>query len=287
MRAIFSRPFTLNTAPKLIGLILAPLLLTGCFESRLNIDGLCNSNPELGCSNLNMGDGKCKVQRTDLIWHRYDMLKKPDDLKLIEEYKLLSQYQTCLSLAAQIQALKTTAQTQNRFDALTYSYSEQQRLTEVMREIENPHIYYFLWSHGDEQAKRKFLQLEPTGKLDTATLQYYLATYYSNRDPEHTLTILNRALDMTENGEVDERIIQSLASIHQTVGNLEMAYLWAIVGRAFNLPIATDEQLSVYYPFSDQKRSKLDATAHSIVEHLKQGTYSSALLPSEIALKAL
>jgi hypothetical protein len=263
------------------------LMLSGCFESRLNTGGLCDNNPSLECEKLNLNDGKCKVQRTDLIWHRYDMLKNPDDLKLIEEYEMLADYQQCLTLAAQIRALKTTAQTQNRFNALQYSYNEQKRLFTVMQEIDNPYIYYFLWTHGDDFAKRKFLQLEPTGQLNTPTLQYYLATYYSNRDPEHTLSILNKALDLTGKNEVDKRIIQSLASIHQTAGHREMSYLWAIVGRSFKLPVSSDRDLAVFYSFNESQKEYLDQKAAEIVSHLQQGTYNSTLLPSQSVVQQL
>lgn len=279
------KPFALTF--RCIFLAMLAFTLSGCFESRLNTEGLCNSNPSLECEQLNINDGKCRVQRTDLIWHRYDMLKKPDDLKLITEYEMLADYQRCLTLAAQIRALKTTAQSQNRFNALQYSYNEQKRLTAVMQEIDDPYIYYFLWTHGDDHAKRKFLQLEPTGQLDTPTLQYYLATYYSNRDPEHTLAILNKALDLTGKDNVDNRIIQSLASIHQTAGNIEMAYMWAIVGRSFKLPVSDDRTLAVYYSFNEQKKAFLDQKAAEIVTHLQKGTYSTALLPSQSYLQSL
>lgn len=52
-------------------------LLSGCFEGRKNTEQLCAENPALRCELLNMDDGQCRVPRTDLVWHRFEVLKDP------------------------------------------------------------------------------------------------------------------------------------------------------------------------------------------------------------------
>ncbi len=108
-------------------IISLPFILTGCFENRTSTKQICEQTPELHCERLN-SDGQCRVARTDLIWHRVDELKNPSDENLIKEYHLVSAYQTCMDLAAQIEPTKADNKKEGRFNALNYTYEEQKRL---------------------------------------------------------------------------------------------------------------------------------------------------------------
>ena len=77
-----------------------PFTLVGCLEGNKNTDQLCQSNPTLQCELLNMNDGQCRVARTDLIWHRFEVQKQPTETNKIKEFELVTAYKKCLELAA-------------------------------------------------------------------------------------------------------------------------------------------------------------------------------------------
>ena len=105
-----------------------PLALTGCFEGNKNTEQLCEANSELRCADLNMNDGQCRVARTDLIWHRFDVLKQPTEHNKIVEYGLVAEYKKCLELASQIETIDQTMLKQRRFSALMHSIEEEERI---------------------------------------------------------------------------------------------------------------------------------------------------------------
>lgn len=81
---------------------LASLTLTGCFEGNVTTEELCQKNPQLRCENLNMDDGQCRIPRTNLVWHRFELLKDPSEANQVIEYGLVAEYRKCLELASQI-----------------------------------------------------------------------------------------------------------------------------------------------------------------------------------------
>lgn len=81
---------------------LTTLTLTGCFEGNVTTEELCQKTPELRCENLNMDDGQCRIPRTKLIWHRFELLKNPSEANQITEYSIVADYRKCLELASQI-----------------------------------------------------------------------------------------------------------------------------------------------------------------------------------------
>ncbi|MFA0521765.1 DUF2989 domain-containing protein, partial [Vibrio sp. 10N.222.55.E8] len=86
-------------------------------------------------------------------------------------------------------------------------------------------------------ARRHFLQLEGTEALNTAEMQYALATFYTTRDYAKTLKLLNNALTLTHDQPVNTEIFKSMASINHKLGHKEKAYVWAMVAKEFNVPI--------------------------------------------------
>ncbi|USD66056.1 DUF2989 domain-containing protein [Vibrio sp. SCSIO 43136] len=267
-------------------IIIATLIpLSGCLESRKNTDELCESNPPLRCEKLNMRDGQCRIPRTDLIWHRFDALRNNTVEKQLKEYELLHEYQQCLELAAQIQPINQSNVKERRFNALVHTYDEQKRIKQELGQSTNPRAYYFLWTQGDENAKRAFLQLEGTPALESADMQLALASYYVGRDELKTVKLLENALKLTPTGELNTDIIKSLASTNQTARRYEHAYIWAMVGKEFDLPITSERNLQRLYAFSEEKRSNLDAIAMKIASAVKEGGYKPELLPDSADLQ--
>lgn len=261
--------------------LLLPILLSGCFENRKNTDKLCSDNPDLQCEKLNINDGQCRVARTDLIWHRYGVLQDPSVENKITEYQLTHDYRRCLELATQIQFLDQTELKQRRFSALVYAGEELERLTKELHKRRTPKALYFLWSQtGDHQARREFLQLEGKPELDNAEMQYALATFYTTRDRVKTIQLLLRALELSPSNSVNPEIFQSLASTHQTLGEKEQAYLWAMVGKRFDVSIASQAELELMYPFTQEKFQQLDSSAEQLAKAIKQGKFTQSLMPS-------
>ncbi|WP_434761885.1 DUF2989 domain-containing protein [Vibrio fortis] len=260
----------------------APLALTGCFEGNKNTEQLCEAHSELRCVDLNMNDGQCRVARTDLIWHRFDVLKQPTEHNKIVEYGLVAEYKKCLELASQIETIDQTLLKQRRFSALMHSIEEEERIVKELLGSNEPETLYFLWSQtGNTDARRSFLQLEGRDVLNTAEMQYALATFYTTRDHEKTVTLLNNALTLSNGSTVNTEIFKSLASINHSLGNMEKAYLWAMVAKQFNVPIASEPELKVMYHFPNEVYDKLQDDADYIVEAIEDGRYQPSLISSQ------
>lgn len=273
----------LNT--RLLICIASASMLSGCFEAHQNTGELCEANPTLRCEKLNMRDGQCRIPRTDLIWHRYDALRNNTVDKMLKEFEILHEYQQCLELAAQIQPIDQSDLKERRFNALVHTYDEQKRILHDLKSSKDPYALYFRWTQGDDDAQREFLQLEGTTKLNTAKLQYALATYYANRDKQKTLTLLENALTLTKKGQLNNEVIKSLASTNQSLGNLEYAYIWAMVGKEYEIPVSSDRNLRRLYPFPEEKLGKLNDLADDVVDAIKDGKYKPSLIPEIDALR--
>lgn len=268
-------------SPIKLTLLSATVLLSGCFEPRLNTEQLCDKYPSIQCAELNMNDGQCRVARTDLIWHRKKVFDNPSAENMIEEFRLVSDYQRCLDLAAQIEPTKVGDKKERRFNALLHSYDEQKRLLAELKKHDSPQALYFLWTQGDNSAIRRFLRFEGTNKLNTPELQYALATYYISHDREKTVKILHRALTLKpKKQELQAKIVESLASVNQSLKQPEYAYIWVMVGKELGLPVASERNLQVLYSFSPEKVEHLQGVADKILNAIESQSFRNAHLPS-------
>ncbi len=263
---------------------LVTLALTGCFERKVTTEKLCQNNPELRCEKLNMNDGQCRIPRTNLIWHRYEQLKNQSESSQIKEYGIVAEYRKCLELASQITPIGQSDLKRERVDALVHSVNELKRIATELKPSQEPETLYFLWSQtGDMNARRKLLQMEDSPKMNTAEMQYALATFYTNRDPHKTLSLLENSLSLSNKDNLNPVIIKSMASIHQKLGDKKRAYVWAMVAKKFNLPVVDESQLQRMFNFSDPAEyQKLDDLANSIANSIQKGNYSPELMPEDI-----
>jgi hypothetical protein len=259
--------------------IISLTLISGCFEGRINTKRLCEETPQLRCEMLNMNDGQCRIPRTDLIWHRNETLKDPSIDNKITEFHFVDEYQKCLELAAQIEPTKPGNKKENRFNALMHSYDEQKRLLKEIGQSDLPKALYFMWTQGDRRAKLRFLDLEGSGKLQTAELQYALATYYAAMDKKKTLELLENALVLTKEGQLNTAVIESLASVNQALGRIKHAYIWVLVAKELDLSTISERNLAVLYPFSEQETEQMQTIASRITDAIKDGQYRRSLLP--------
>ncbi|EGU36255.1 hypothetical protein VIBRN418_15088 [Vibrio sp. N418] len=255
-------------------------LLSGCFEGRKNTEQLCAENPALRCELLNMDDGQCRVPRTDLVWHRFEVLKDPSDINKIREYHILAEYEKCLTLAAQIQPIDQNNRKEKRFTSQMHVNDEQARVVSELKLSTSPQALYFLWSQeGDEQARRGFLQMEGSQALESAEMQYALATFYTSRDAEKTLYLLNRSLELADGKKTNIDAVKSLASINFQQNRKELAYIWAQVANQFDVQTASVSNRQLMYGFSAEKYEQLDNIAESVYDAIGDGAYRTTLIP--------
>ncbi len=267
---------------KWLSLAVAPVILSGCLEGNKNTDQLCESHEGLQCSELNMNDGQCRIPRTDLIWHRFEVLKQPTDAHKVKEYTLVAAYRKCLELASQLEPIDQSALKQRRFSALMHSIGELDRIVDELSDSKEPETLYFLWSQtGNTDARRSFLQLEGTKALNTAEMQYALATFYTTRDYPKTIALLKNALVLSNGKKVNTEIFKSLASVNHRLGNLEKAYMWAMVAKRFEVPIASQAELSVMYRFNAEKYQELNDIADVIEDAIQEGMFKASLVPTK------
>ncbi|EGU29329.1 DUF2989 domain-containing protein [Vibrio scophthalmi] len=255
-------------------------LLSGCFEGRKNTEQLCAENPALRCELLNMDDGQCRVPRTDLVWHRFEVLKDPSDINKIREYHFLADYKKCLTLAAQIQPMDQNNRKEKRFTSQMNVTDDQVRLINELKQSTSPQALYFLWSQeGDEQAQRQFLQLEGTQALESAEMQYALATFYTSRDAEKTLYLLNRSLELADGTQPNIDAIKTLASINFQQNRKELAYIWALVASHFDVKTASANNRQLMYGFSEDKYQQLSDIADKVHNAIEDGKYTTSMIP--------
>ncbi len=266
---------------KVITLSILCFSLTGCFENTRNTDQLCADNPSLQCQRLNVGDGQCRLPRTDLIWHRFERIKNPIPSNLIQEYNLVAEYKKCLELASQIQAIDQTKLKEGRFNALMNAKEDMETIVASLEQFQTPEALYFLWSQiGSDNAKRRFLQLEGSPVLDTAEMQYALATFYTSRNNQKTYDLLIRSLELTNRDTINTEVFKSLASTTHQMDQKEHAYLWAMVANQFGVPIASEKELHLLYGFEQTKYKLLAQDAEKIKSTIEDGAFERTQIPS-------
>ncbi|RYU71209.1 DUF2989 domain-containing protein [Aliivibrio finisterrensis] len=265
---------------------LATLLVSGCFDSKPTTEQLCEEHASLQCQQLNMRDGQCLNQREALILSRFEVLKSQSDLDKLKTIKATHEYQQCLTSAAQIEPITAKEIKTKRSEALLHTYDAIDALSLELQASTEPKVLFYRWTTGDKKALREFLQLEGTKALESAELQYALATFYTQRDGNKTILILNHSLELlTEKdyeNELHSIIIKSLASINHKEGNKKHAYIWALVGKEFQLQVASEKQLELLYQFTAEEKETLLKSSETITKSIKAQNYHPSLLPVQI-----
>ncbi|PSW12784.1 DUF2989 domain-containing protein [Photobacterium rosenbergii] len=266
-----------KSARQLTLLMASLVLLSGCFERHRSTDSLCQAEPQL-CADTNLNDGQCRLQRVNLIWQRYEVLKSPTDKEKFKELKYTYDYQKCLEYAARIEPTELKERKTIRTQAMLSAYASIKRLNEELAQSNDPEILYFRWSQGDQDALRKFLRLEGSEVMETPDMQLALATFYTTKDQEKTVALLEHALELYgSRPKIKPEIILSLATLSHQNGRTEKAYLWAKVGSELSMPVASQDKLNAFYPMSTERRSELDGQAISIAQSLRNGEFNASM----------
>ncbi|WP_232604752.1 DUF2989 domain-containing protein [Photobacterium carnosum] len=270
----FSRTMSFRHLLSIKAIILLPLLLSGCFDHYRTTDSLCNDNPNL-CQPLNLNDGQCRIQRTNLIWQRYDTLQTPTDEYKFKELKATKEYQYCLEYAARIEPTKLKQRKTKRIQALYHSYESIERLNQELQSSQDPHIIYYRWNQGDQIAKQQFIALEDDKKLEHPELQLALARYYVNKDKHKTLDLLHHSLSLYKaKDNINISILRSLSTLYYQQHNMAAAYVWTNISTHYQ-PNHTPQKITLHNPFklTEDDRKKLDLVTLNIIATLNNGQY--------------
>jgi hypothetical protein len=60
---------------------------------------------------------------------------------------------------------------------------------------------------------------------------------------------------------------------------MEKAYVWAMVAKNFDVPIASEAELTVLYRFDESTYEQLNEDADNIVDAIEDEVYSSSIVP--------
>ncbi|CAH0533853.1 hypothetical protein VST7929_01729 [Vibrio stylophorae] len=255
------------------------LLLSGCWDRHTSTTELCEDKPYL-CQGTNKGDGQCRVQRTRFIWQKYEVEKDASDA---QKFKLLTQaqhYYDCLTLAARIEPTELKERKTLRADAAMFAQDEILRLEQELASSSNPDVLYYFWGKGSYQALEQFLALEGQTVMNTPDLQLKLASYYIERDLEHTLKILSYGLSLYQAGDtVNPELLSALATVSHRSGYKDNAYIWSLVAQHYGVAIASEKQLTLLYPMNADHRTLLKHQADQVTDALKEGRYRSQMVP--------
>ncbi|MBL4829612.1 MAG: DUF2989 domain-containing protein [Aliivibrio sp.] len=262
--------------------LLSLTLLGGCFLFPPTVQELCEANSALRCTELNMNDGQCKKDRHILIQQRLVALNDSSDINKLNLLKVTKTYEQCITLAAQIEVKTLKYIKTRRAIALININKEIASLEQGLSQSQDPNIIYYQWSQGDNYALTKLRKLEGSGKLQTSELQLALSTYYMKRDPDKTLSLLHQSLKLSKPEQDISSQIQTLATINHKHGSKQHAYLWAQVGKSFDLPVVSDIQLNRLYSLDQNQVEQLKSAAEKITDALKSGKFNENLLPAVV-----
>lgn len=263
---------------KISATLLSCSLLIGCFESNRSTNQICENYP-LICNKLNLQDGQCRHERNDLIWIRLETQKKPTDLNTFDELIVTQKYAKCMELAAQIETTTLKTKRTLRTEALFHALNSIERIEKELKTSYQPSIIYYRWSQGDNAALEQFLKLEETEYLDTPELQLALATYYVDKDKFHTNSLLLKSLSLYDgrSGKTRDNVIpevlKTLATSNHSLGKLDDAYLWALIGKKLGVRVANEAKLKLLYPMSDEKRQYITQLADTISTSIEDGNF--------------
>ena len=259
-----------------VGIALLTLLLTGC-EDKVNLTKLCDKNTEI-CSEFE-DDSWCRKNRTDILINKINI--KKNNLE-IDKYHLLLAYEgyiKCMSIASQIQHIKSKKITIRRKSDLLKAEIDLSLLSEEVINAKHPHLLYYQWSReSNELALAEFLQLEGSPILENSTAQYHLATYYIKHNSKKTLGLLYRSLELHEPGtELPPEILQTFSTIFIKKKQYKQAYIWL---RTYQLLLdepdkMIEESLNYYQKHKKLDASFLDKVASATLSKIQAGEFTT------------
>lgn len=249
--------------------------LASCSKGK-SIAEICKDRPEI-CAEFT-GGGHCNEERSDLIYKRYSEFRLPSDRNRYKLLVSLEDYTDCIALASQIEHIKLKEKKTERMIGYLAAIEETKRVSNLTRASDDPYLLFYHWSrNANKKALEKFLTLEGTKVLRSATLQYFLATYYSKKDTEKTINLLKYSLELrqSENDELHTEILHTLSSLHYQKDDLGTAYLWAKIADLAGSESVKLKELELKVHYQRLNRDQLDDRATVLWDKIQQYTYKS------------
>lgn len=207
-------------------LITPLLLITGCEESR-NLATLCEKHTEI-CNEFE-ADSWCRRERVEVGFNNLSLKEQPTELKKYHLLIAYENYAACMNHAAKIEHIKLKNKKTKRVNNYIKAKQQIERLSEETATSEHPELLYYHWArYLNEKSLAKFLALEDSPILQNSLSQFNLATYYIKRDPDKTIDLLFRSLELHDpNEEVNVEIFKTLSTIFEEKQKVKQAYIWS------------------------------------------------------------
>lgn len=249
-----------------ISLISLIAILSGCNKPPTFAE-LCSKTPEI-CEEFEE-DSWCKSERISVGFANLAHRNNPEDLERFNQLISYEKYQKCMTHASKIEHIKFKEKQTMRINNVSKAKAKIKEISEVTKSSNLPELLYFHWSrYIDKDALKRFLELEKTQQLETAELQFKLATYYAKRDQNKTLRVLYHALELTDKDiPVNNEIFKSIATIFADKKKYKQVYIWS--------------KILVTYSPEDEHINKLD-----LQDYAKSFDLNTEFL-DDVALKTL
>ena len=259
----------------------APILflaisLSGC-DTGPDLAKICNESPEL-CNDFHE-DSWCKRERANMIVAR-NRLKLAD--KDVNKYRLLlgyEDYAKCMSHASKIEHIKLKNKKRSRVDNVVKAKQKIKEMSDETKNSMHPELLFYHWSrYLNEAALENFLKLEGMPALENPESQFNLATYYIKRDPDKTLSLLFRSLELLKADQtVNKEVFKSLTTIFTDQNEYKQAYIWLKVLNLYDpedtsISEKTLEKYSLGY---DLDAKFLNQVAAATLEKIEAGTFEA------------
>jgi hypothetical protein len=259
---------TTRTFMRSMALLALMVILGGCDSLfPITASNICEEHEQF-CSDLNP-DGWCQAEKNQIIKHRYQYELAPSELLDYHLLKDFEAYKVCITNAAQIIYITENDKQARRMQAVVVAENELKRLARKTRHSSEPHLLLYHWSRfGDKDAMKKFLALETQNKLNTASLQLGLASYYVKFNQAKAKQALYKAIELTPvDAAMESEIFSSLSTISMKQDNFRDAYIWAYVAKDFAVADIDLEQIASKLNSADQVH-KLENIAEHYIDQI-------------------
>lgn len=257
-------------------LVLLSPFLYGC-DTGPDLAKLCGENPKL-CTEF-IEDNWCKQERKDVIIAKADLLKLKKDK---QKYNLLVAYEdyaACMNKVSKIEHIKLKHKPKIRVDNYLKAQRRIEEISEQTKGSMHPELLYYHWTrYLDEEALKKLLSLEGSAVVQTTESQFNLATYYTKRDLDKSLTLLFRALELVKpETEINEEIFETIITIYNDRSEYKQAYIWLKILTLYHPDDkhVRENSLTQYEKAKSLDGALLDKVAQATLEKIVSGEFKS------------
>lgn len=259
---------------RLVYLLMLSFVLSACDSfGRLSIKEICDENPQM-CNDLNP-DAWCLAEKSKIIRSRYQLAQQ---VTSEDTYNLLlnfENYKKCITPASKIEYIKNRDKETGRKKGLLTAQTELKRLRLETSNSKHPLLLYYHWSRfNDESALQQLLTFEQRGELESPKMQVVMASYYIKRDLNKATRVLFHALELyPEDAQVDTDIFRGLSSIYMKLEDFPKAYLWAYVGKEFDMENLDLAQIETVLLKQKVNLKPIKQQAEKYVEAIQDGEF--------------